>query len=314
MKKTTSIPFAAAVAAALFASIPAPAQDATGETFVPQELCEVQKILDSLPNFEGKSEEEIERILAAHPEYARKIDEAERKALEAFAAMDKDVDMATLEALLAELAAIQELQDKSEDEIRQVLAANPEVRQRVSAVGRRMAVAAGARVANEPEEHTMPVSAESALVPDDIGEVVVLPDGTTTNIIDDIYFGELDWCFGGFKGGEADRDRVLICNLEMEKKGLRFTYLQDLSAWGMNYTDYSGALACLFVLDNDGKWIGGKFEFISTSRNKRSFENIYSGYRGWDLSNVPKTTTAAFVIVSKDGKKRSNVISAIWER
>lgn len=314
MKKTTSIPLVAAAAAALFASVTARAQDAVEDVSVSHELREVKRLLGSLPNLEGKTEEEIKSFLATHPEYARKIDEAEKKIQALMAANGVELDSATLGAALKELESITELSDRSEEEVAQVLATNPEVRRRVSTVGRRIAMASGSIAAREPEEYVLSVSAESALIPDDIGEVVVLPDGTTTNIIDDIYFGELDWCFGGFKGDGADRDRVLICNLEMAKKGLRFIYLQDLSVWGMDYTDYSGALACLFVCDNDGNWVGGKFDWISSSRNKRDFENIYTGYHGWSLRNVPNPCTAAFVIVSADGKKRSNVISAIWER
>ena len=60
--------------------------------------------------------------------------------------------------------------------------------------------------------------------------------------------------------------------------------------------------------------VGGKFDWISSSRSTRDFKNIYGGYGGWNLSNVPKTTTAAFVIVSKDGKWRSNIVVGLWER
>ena len=116
----------------------------------------------------------------------------------------------------------------------------------------------------------------------------------------------------------------MIGGLEMSKNGLSFEYDFDLSTWGLEETQYEGgphggAIACLFVLDNDGKWVGGKFDWISSSRRTRGFENIYGtgpegAYGGWDLSNVPKSTTAAFVIVSADGKLRSNVITARWDR
>lgn len=139
--------------------------------------------------------------------------------------------------------------------------------------------------------------------------------------LDEENFNAFDWNYGGFKGGDSvwggdpgNGSGPVIGNLKIGKDGLSFNYENGLAGWGLEDDDYSGALACLFVQDKDGNWVGGKFDWISTSRRTRDFTNIYNGYNGWDLSNVPKTTTAAFVIVSKDGKWRSNVITALWER
>jgi len=143
-----------------------------------------------------------------------------------------------------------------------------------------------------------------------------VPDGYA----DEMDFTLFDWSFGGFSGGDSKWHEQgtmqvgpVIGDLHFTKEGLRFQYENDLSAWDLEYDD-PDAIACLFVKDKDGKWIGGKFEWISSSRTTRSFENIFNGYNGWDLSNVPQTTDAAFVIVSKDGKWRSNVAVATWER
>lgn len=134
-------------------------------------------------------------------------------------------------------------------------------------------------------------------------------------ILDDVSYADLKWEFGGFNGADAEAYGVMIGDLEMDKNGLSFEYDLDLSNWGVeDDDDYSQALACMFVLDNDGQWVGGKFDWISTSRETRDFKNISAEYKGWDLSNVPSTTTVAFVIVSADGKRRSNVITAVWER
>ena len=137
--------------------------------------------------------------------------------------------------------------------------------------------------------------------------------------LDDVSFADFNWKYGGFRGGDAlfagdaEGSGPVISKLKIDNRGLSFNYDSDLSAWGLAHDD-AGALACLFVLDNDGEWVGGKFDWISSSRNTRDFENIHTGYEGWDLSNVPKFTVAAFVIVSRDGKKRSNVITSMWER
>jgi hypothetical protein len=72
--------------------------------------------------------------------------------------------------------------------------------------------------------------------------------------------------------------------------------------------DYDHTYACLFVSRN-GSWQGGKFDAISTSRVTRDFKNIYGeGYKGWPTNAVATGTDFVFVIVSKDGSKRTNVI------
>lgn len=160
---------------------------------------------------------------------------------------------------------------------------------------------------------------------EDVDETELEPDWqelpeVPKNYLDEAPFPDFDWGYGGFRGGKSvwggdpeNGTGPVIGDLKMGKDGLSFEYENGLAGWGLA-NDEAGALACLFVKDNDGNWVGGKFDWISTSRRTRDFTNIYNGYNGWDLSNVPKTTTAAFVIVSKDGKWRSNVITALWER
>lgn len=169
---------------------------------------------------------------------------------------------------------------------------------------------------------------QKGTIEDEIEEPDITPDWgelpeAPENYLDEAQFSSFKWDFGGFRGGDAvsmaglagadSAGGPVIGDLKMGRDGLSFHYEEGLSSWGLADGD-AGALACLFVLDNDNNWVGGKFDWISTSRQTRDFKNIYSGYNGWDLSNVPKTTTVAFVIVSKDGKKRSNVITAQWNR
>lgn len=222
------------------------------------------------------------------------------------------IDTTELEAAVKELEGIEEIKGVGEEDAERIIAENPEVRRRVEAARRRIAAATGVVVPEEAGSEAP--AADIKAVPHDAGQVIMLPDGTGTNVIDDVFFGELQWVFGRFNGADAVKDGVIIGSLEMDGKGLKFQYVSDLSCWGMGHTDYSGALACLFVCDNDNNWVGGKFDWISSSRQKRDFANIYSGYRGWTLSNTPNPCMAAFVIVSSDGKRRSNVITATWER
>ena len=135
-----------------------------------------------------------------------------------------------------------------------------------------------------------------------------------TNSLDEVPYEDLHWTFGGFHAStNAPHSSVTITNLSCNAEGLRFKWTQDLSAWGLARED-ADAVACLFVMDEDGRWIGGKFEWISSSRDTRQFKNIRDGYNGWSLRDIPNPTEVAFVIFRKDGKKRSNIIAATWDR
>ena len=158
------------------------------------------------------------------------------------------------------------------------------------------------------------VAATSATFPSGVNGAFE-DDAASTNGLDAVPFELLHWDFGGFHPPtNCVRKAVELTGLKMKKDGLSFKYVEDLSHWGLAHTDYSGALACLFVCDKDGRWVGGKFDWISSSRRTRDFHNVYGGYNGWSLSNVSNPCPVAFVIVSKDGKTRSNVISGTWKR
>jgi hypothetical protein len=131
---------------------------------------------------------------------------------------------------------------------------------------------------------------------------------------DEADYSAFTWAYGGFNGARASLDKPRIAALRMNgMSGLSYRWAgPDLSVWGLGHTD-AGALACLFVRRSDGSWIGGKFDWISTSRTTRDFKNL-AGYGGWSLAGIPNPTQAAFVIVSADGRRRSNVITADWRR
>ena len=123
-------------------------------------------------------------------------------------------------------------------------------------------------------------------------------------------FGDLNWSYGGFKGGSAKlAARPRIYNLTVSSSGMGYKWIQGgCTDLGCSSSTDASCLACLFVLVG-GRWVGGKFDWISTSRTTRGFENIRSGYNGWDRAAISKASKYAFVIVGKDGKSRTNVIS-----
>lgn len=135
-----------------------------------------------------------------------------------------------------------------------------------------------------------------------------------TNYVDEIPYDLLKWKFGGFKPHlEAVRSSVTIADLRVDKDGLRMKWVRDIGAWGIPYEVPDG-VACFFVKNESGEWVGGKFEWISSSRSTRQFTNIREGYNGWNLRGVPNPCEVAFVVFRKDGKRRSNIISGIWQR
>ncbi len=140
-------------------------------------------------------------------------------------------------------------------------------------------------------------------------------DATTPGVdsyLDAAPFGSFNWKYGGVNGGGASHSGVNISGVRFAgKSGLSFTYVNNLSAWGLSNGDIS-SIACLFVLNNAGQWVGGKFDWISSSRTSRDFINVNEGYNGWTLADVPNPCQAAFVIVN--GKRRSNVIVGTWAR
>lgn len=130
---------------------------------------------------------------------------------------------------------------------------------------------------------------------------------------DQVPFGALKWTYGGFNGSRAAKTSASIGGLHMSGNSLSYSWTGDtLASWGLA-DGAADALACLFVQKADGSWVGGKFDWISTNRRSRGLEHT-NGYGGWTLADVPNPCAAAFVIVSADGKKRTNVITTTWAR
>ena len=126
-------------------------------------------------------------------------------------------------------------------------------------------------------------------------------------------YGSFKWSYGGFNGSGASHSGVNISGLKISKGGFTFHYVNNLSAWGLSYGD-AGALSCFFVQKSTGEWVGGKFDWISSSRSGRDLKHLFEGYNGWSLAGVPNPCPAAFVIVSRDGRRRSNVLAGTWSR
>lgn len=120
---------------------------------------------------------------------------------------------------------------------------------------------------------------------------------------------KLVWKFGSFDGSRALEDPATqIKDLHMTKSGMSYRWAKgDLGNWGLARSD-AGALACAFYWDESAKaWIGGKFDWISTSRTTRDFKNL-EDYKGWSKGPFFAAPKRAFCIVAKNGRVRTNLL------
>lgn len=123
---------------------------------------------------------------------------------------------------------------------------------------------------------------------------------------------KLVYRFGGFKGGGAvETAAAQIGSLRMSRNGLSFKWVkggcEPLGATSAGDCDHT--LACAFYWsDKENAWIGGKFDWVSTSRTTRDFKNLNSGYGGWTPEEFFWAPKRAFCIVSLDGRKRTNLL------
>lgn len=150
----------------------------------------------------------------------------------------------------------------------------------------------------------------SAVVESPAVQEEVVGSETPAAETDAIPFESMQWCYGGFNGAKAAPvDGCEIAGLKISSSGMTYQWkgggCEQLGASSRSAAD---CIAALFVKGTDGQWRGGKFDWISTSRTSRSFKNIHGEYHGWPSDSIEKAQGYAFVITSRDGKRRTNVI------
>ena len=117
----------------------------------------------------------------------------------------------------------------------------------------------------------------------------------------------VDWRYGSFNGGKAVEDKTCqIASVSVSTKGVTFKF--SGGSWGGATHDNPTMRCCAFYKNGSGKWVGGFWEWGSPDRKYRAFTNINDGYKGWNAKEFNAAKEFAFVICSKDGKKRSNVV------
>lgn len=117
------------------------------------------------------------------------------------------------------------------------------------------------------------------------------------------------WKFGGFDGSKAAEDsRCRVSSLRVGASCLTLKWETGIPGdWKKSAEGF--VVAAVFYWDGSN-WIGGKFDWIDEARRSRDFKNIFGGYNGWDGKAFAAASRFAFFVVSADGKKRSNIISA----
>ena len=127
--------------------------------------------------------------------------------------------------------------------------------------------------------------------------------------VDQVDFALLKWQYGGVNAGGAKLDSPRISGLSCDGRAVSYRWDVGMSGWGLSNGE-AGAVCAAFFL-RDGQWIGGKFDWVSVSRTNRELKHC-EYYSNWGSSGIklPWRGKVAFVVVSADGKRRSNVVIA----
>ena len=133
--------------------------------------------------------------------------------------------------------------------------------------------------------------------------------GTPPVAIDQLDYALLRWQYGGVNAGGAKLDSPRLSGLACNGRAVSYRWDVGMSGWGLSNGD-AGAICAIFF-ERGGQWIGGKFDWVSVSRSNRELKHCES-YSNWGSSGIklPWRGKVAFVVVSADGKRRSNVLVA----
>ena len=116
--------------------------------------------------------------------------------------------------------------------------------------------------------------------------------------------------FGSPNCSKASEDpNTQIKDLKMSKSGLSYKWAKgDLSNWGIKDKHSAKALAVAGYGDGK-KFRCAKFDWISSDRLTRDFNNINGGYNGFKASEFWAAKQRCFFIMDEKGTKRTNVLT-----
>lgn len=135
------------------------------------------------------------------------------------------------------------------------------------------------------------------------------PETPASSAVDQLDYALLKWQYGGVNASGAKLDSPRLSGLSCNGRAVSYRWDVGMSGWGLGNGD-AGAICCIFF-ERGGQWTGGKFDWISVSRTNRELKHV-SSYSNWPSSGItlPWRGRVAFVVVSADGRRRSNVLVA----
>ena len=124
-------------------------------------------------------------------------------------------------------------------------------------------------------------------------------------------YSDLLWIYGGMNASNAvEVAKIKDLRVDIANKKMYYRWVSGgCEALGAaNRDEYKNTFACIFYYNEAmKKWVGGKFDEVSTSREWRPLANC-TNYRGWKWQPFASAGKYAFLIVSKAGDRRTNVI------
>lgn len=117
--------------------------------------------------------------------------------------------------------------------------------------------------------------------------------------------------FGSPNCSKAKEDpNTQIKDLKMGDGWLSYKWSKgNLRNWGIK-NDHDASALAIAGYGSDGKqYRCAKFDWISSDRLTRGFENIDGGYNGFNGKAFRQAQHKCFFIMSKDGSKRTNILT-----
>lgn len=129
--------------------------------------------------------------------------------------------------------------------------------------------------------------------------------------VDAVEFGSLVWDCGGFKPSSSTVVKGNISAVSFNGKTLNYSATVDAD-WGSEGNAPNATIAALFFLAGDGKWHGGKFDWIGSVGKPRPAGHI-AEYNGWAHAfPAPKGEEYAYLLIRGDNKRyRTNVAKGV---
>ncbi len=109
--------------------------------------------------------------------------------------------------------------------------------------------------------------------------------------------------------GAKEDPAAQISGFNMNSSGCSWKNNTDIgAAWGVG-KDTIGLIAVVGWQDSSGKFLCAKFDWARPSNRTRDFKNVKEGYNGFPPSTFFAAKKHCFFLMSKDGRKRTNIIT-----